>query len=364
MRTTARRRLLAGLLATAGVTAVVVPTAASADSTEYLVDRPTKASSVSVSTGEAVIAGTTYARSVRINLSADSQGVSREVSYDLGGSCKALTGTLGMTDTSEPASRVRFQVYADDRLAQEAVSGSGTATPLSADLSGAAVLRLVATVETYSYGTANGSLRAAFGDAVLRCSGTTPGRTTVTASAATVAAGAGLTVSGLLTDSGGSPVAGTPVEVRARENGDQGFTTVATSRTDDAGRWSAAVRPRYSTRYRAVVEATSTTAEVLGDTEPAVVVRSALSINAQRLGTRQYRFFGTLRPGKAGRTVSLFRRTGTKETLVSRTTTDDRGVYDVRRTFTGSGRFDFLVRFSADSYSTAATSGVRPTAVY
>lgn len=360
MRTTARRRLLAGLLTAAtGAALALVPSPAQADSTDFLADRENPAR-YPHRQGSAVMNGTTYARSVVLNLSAEDAGDTVQVDYALAGTCRTLTSAVGLSTENARDLRARFQVLADGVVRHEHEADKGVVTPVTVDVTGAQTVRFVVTVVRAAFFVQE----AVFGDAAVTCTGATPSSLTAATSATTVTAGSAATLSGVVADAGGSPVAGQAVEVRGRENGQEEFARVTTAVTDSAGRWSAAVRPRYSTRYQVAVPATSRRAEIAAPTQPVVAVRSVLSINAQRLGVREYRFFGTLRPAREGRTVALFRRSGGREVLVSRTTVDSRGVYDIRRTFTGSGRFDVLVRFAADSYSSAAVSPVRPTTVH
>lgn len=358
MRTTVRGRLLAAALS-AGTVLALVPSAAQADSTDYLADREPP-SGYPYSTGPASVAGTTYQRSVRLDLGGEDRGDVVSVDVALAGKCRTLSGVLGLQDTNDSALRVRFSVLGDGVVKHEVETDKGVANPATVDVTGVRTLTLKVTIVQAAFFTQ----RAVFGDATVTCTGATPARLSAAASAPSVLTGGSVTFSGVVSDAGGSPVADQDVVLGKRENGEQEFSDLATARTDSAGRWSLTVRPRYSARYVASVPETKTRAAIPSSTQPAVVVRSALSINAQRLGTRQYRFYGTLRPGLSGRTVSLFRRAGGREVLVSRTTVGSNGVYDVRRTFTGSGRFDFLVRFAGDASSTAVASAVRPTSVY
>jgi hypothetical protein len=92
-------------------------------------------------------------------------------------------------------------------------------------------------------------------------------------------------------------------------------------------------------------------------------VRPELSITARRNGPRDYTFRGRVLPGR-GQTVSLVRLDGTAPVLTARTTVRPDGTYSVRRTFTGSGRFGFLVTVAASSTNRAGSSTARPTVIH
>jgi hypothetical protein len=92
-------------------------------------------------------------------------------------------------------------------------------------------------------------------------------------------------------------------------------------------------------------------------------VRTALSIiKVVRNGTPTYTFYGTSSPARpGGLVISLYRLTAdghsvlTSQTRASRTT----GSWSVRRTFSGAGRFDFVVRTGQDLQNAPGSSNVR-----
>ncbi len=98
-----------------------------------------------------------------------------------------------------------------------------------------------------------------------------------------------------------------------------------------------------------------------------LTVRSTLSLDVRRTGAaRTYRFFGNSLPQRAdGLPVSLYRVTPDgREVLTARTRTDPRtGLWTITRTFTGKGRFGFLVRTPQDLSNAAGASAARTVAV-
>jgi hypothetical protein len=116
----------------------------------------------------------------------------------------------------------------------------------------------------------------------------------------TLARPASLVVFGrALTLSGGAP-AGATVAILAQSFGDSDFRSIATVRTDGAGRWSYAARPAIHTSYRASANGATSQPVTIG-------VRPAVSLNrirGARLSTR-------VGAGKsfAGRIVQLQRLT-------------------------------------------------------
>jgi hypothetical protein len=93
-------------------------------------------------------------------------------------------------------------------------------------------------------------------------------------------------------------------------------------------------------------------------------VRSIASINARRLGTRLYSFYGSVQPRRPGQVVSLYRRTAAGDVLTSQARTDSNGVWSITRQFTGSGEFGFYARTGNDLVNLGGTSPVRATVVH
>ena len=96
-------------------------------------------------------------------------------------------------------------------------------------------------------------------------------------------------------------------------------------------------------------------------------VRTALTLAAKRNGTRDYTFSGASLPARdKGLIVSLYRLTAdggsvlTAQTRANATT----GAWTLHRTFTGSGRFDFVVRTGQDLQNAPGSSNTRSLLVY
>ena len=95
-----------------------------------------------------------------------------------------------------------------------------------------------------------------------------------------------------------------------------------------------------------------------------ISVAPRLSITAVRNGTRDYTFSGQA-VSRPGQTVNLYRLDAQgREILTARTTSTSAGTWAVRRSFTGSGRYGFLVRTGADAANAAGASTVRSTLIY
>ncbi|MCW2613732.1 MAG: hypothetical protein JWN08_726, partial [Frankiales bacterium] len=121
------------------------------------------------------------------------------------------------------------------------------------------------------------------------------------------------------------------------------------------------ITPPANTRLRARVVGCA-----FGDSK-VMNVRTALSIFATRTGVKTYRFSGDSLPARpGGLIVSLYRVTAsgsqvlTAQTRASATTGD----WVINRTFTGTGRFGFVVRTGQDLQNAPGASNVRPTQIY
>ncbi|MCW2666491.1 MAG: hypothetical protein JWN57_1453 [Frankiales bacterium] len=96
-------------------------------------------------------------------------------------------------------------------------------------------------------------------------------------------------------------------------------------------------------------------------------VRTTLTLTASRLGAKSYEFSGAALPARpGGLVVSLYRIAAdgrqvlAAQTRASATT----GGWTIRRTFTGSGRYGFVVRTGQDLQNAAGASNVRSTLVF
>ncbi|MCU1690912.1 MAG: hypothetical protein JWM64_3 [Frankiales bacterium] len=93
-----------------------------------------------------------------------------------------------------------------------------------------------------------------------------------------------------------------------------------------------------------------------------LTVRSTLSMDVRRTAAaRTYRFSGSSLPLRAGGLpVDVYRVTADgREVLTARTRTGARGLWEVSRTFTGTGRFGFVARTPKDVANAAGASAVR-----
>ena len=96
-------------------------------------------------------------------------------------------------------------------------------------------------------------------------------------------------------------------------------------------------------------------------------VRTALSITATRNGPRDYTFRGDSLPARSGGLIiSLYRVTPKgQQVLTSQARASaTNGEYTINRTFTGSGRFGFVVKTGQDLQNAPGSSNIRPTLVY
>jgi hypothetical protein len=105
------------------------------------------------------------------------------------------------------------------------------------------------------------------------------------------------------------------------------------------------------------------------DASPSVVlnVRTQLSLNVVRNGTRNYTFSGRALPARnGGLIVSLYRVTANGNQILTAQTRANAstGVYSITRQFTGSGRFGFVVRTGQDLQNGPGASNVRSLLVF
>ncbi|TAL21278.1 MAG: hypothetical protein EPN99_07875 [Frankiales bacterium] len=113
---------------------------------------------------------------------------------------------------------------------------------------------------------------------------------------------------------------------------------------------------------------------------PSIVlnVRTQPSLNVERPGTQTYRFFGSAIPARPnGLIVSLYRVTDSgRQILTSQVRANANrgqagfdanrpaGSYSITRTFTGTGRFGFVVRTGQDLQNAPGSSKVRSLLVF
>lgn len=132
------------------------------------------------------------------------------------------------------------------------------------------------------------------------------------------------------------------------------YRVVREGTTDAQGAALFAVRPLTNTRLLADEPGCPESASQV------VHVRSAVSLGATRLGTRDFAFRGRAIPTRPGQLVSLYRITSAgQHVLTDQARTDRAGIWSLRRTFSGTGRFGFVARTGADIVNAAGTSPVR-----
>lgn len=154
---------------------------------------------------------------------------------------------------------------------------------------------------------------------------------------------------------------GTEVDLLAYSRPSTEFSVVRSGLIGNDGTATFSVRPPTNTRLFA---------RQTGCADgPSVVlnVRTALSMQVVRNGARDYTFRGDSLPAReGGLIVSLYRITAdgssvlTAQTRASATTGD----WSLRRVFTGSGRFGFVVRTGQDLQNAPGASNVRSLLVY
>ena len=163
-------------------------------------------------------------------------------------------------------------------------------------------------------------------------------------------------------------VPGTLVDLHGYSRPSTAERVVRSERTDSAGVVRFTVRPGTNTRLRAQQRVEDCTDPVFGTASSVVLnVRTALSLLVERTGVRAYTFRGDSLPARpGGLVVSLYRVTAdgrqvlTAQARASSTT----GEWSVRRTFTGTGRFGFVVRTGQDLLNAPGTSNVRSLLVF
>lgn len=132
------------------------------------------------------------------------------------------------------------------------------------------------------------------------------------------------------------------------------YRVVREGTTSDEGATVFTVRPLTNTRLLA--EEPGCPASV----SEVVQVRSAVSLGATRLGPRDFAFRGRVIPTRPGQLVSLYRTTfGGRQVLAGQARVDRNGIWSLRKTFAGTGRFGFVARTGADVVNGAGTSPVR-----
>lgn len=166
------------------------------------------------------------------------------------------------------------------------------------------------------------------------------------------------------TGSGSLTVSGTPgseVQLLAYSRPSTTFRLVRQGTLPADGELSFDVTPPTNTRLYAQ--------QIGCDPSDSVVlnVRTQLSLDVVRNGVRDYTFGGRGLPARGGGlVVSLYRVTeaGGQVLTAQARAAADTGRYTIRRVFTGTGRFGFVVRTGQDLQSAPGSSNVRSLLVY
>jgi hypothetical protein len=154
---------------------------------------------------------------------------------------------------------------------------------------------------------------------------------------------------------------GTTVDLFAYSRPGTTFERVRTTTVSRNGSASLTLRPGTNTRLYAQQQGCSAGQSTV------LNVRTALTLAAKRTGTRDYTFSGASLPARdKGLIVSLYRLTADGgSVLTAQTRADEKtGAWTLRRAFTGSGRFDFVVRTGQDLQNAPGSSNTRSRLVY
>ncbi len=156
---------------------------------------------------------------------------------------------------------------------------------------------------------------------------------------------------------------GSTVDLYAYSRPSTTYRVARTGKVGANGTVAFAVRPSTNTRLYAQERGcapvnTSTASKVLN-------VRSVLSINATRTGRRSYQFTGTVLPARPdGYVISLYRVEPNGRQVLTSQTRSRNGRYTINRTFSGTGRFGFVVRTGQDLRNAPGSSPIRSVLIY
>ena len=154
---------------------------------------------------------------------------------------------------------------------------------------------------------------------------------------------------------------GTVVDLLAYSRPSTEYDVVRTVTVGADGTVGVTVRPGTNTRLYARQQGCT------GGTSVVLNVRTALTLAVARTGTRAYTFSGRSIPARTGGLIVSLYRIGadgqpvlTAQTRANATT----GAWSLPRTFTGTGRFDFVVRTGQDMLNAPGSSNTRSVLVY
>ncbi|MEU4618433.1 M4 family metallopeptidase [Actinoplanes sp. NPDC023801] len=164
-------------------------------------------------------------------------------------------------------------------------------------------------------------------------------------------------LSGRVTRTGGSAIAGVTVTVEQKPAGRTTWSRVTSVKTDAKGVWRATVKPSTTTAYRVVHTgsnglwpATSGTAWTS--------VRHAVTAKASTTKpkvNKKIKISGTAKPGRSGVKITLQRKVGSRWVNVTTTTTNASGAYTFSRAFK-RGTWNLRVLVAGNGYNATATS--------
>ena len=157
---------------------------------------------------------------------------------------------------------------------------------------------------------------------------------------------------------------GSVVDLFAYTRPSTSYKLVRTGRVSDAGVVQFGIRPGGNTRLYA--QQRGCTAEPPRDSI-VLSVRPALTLSWSRTGTRSYSFYGTSVPARTeGLIINLYRITADGQEVHAAQTraSAEHGNWRINRTFSGSGRFGFVVRTSPDITNAAGRSNLQSVLIY
>lgn len=142
------------------------------------------------------------------------------------------------------------------------------------------------------------------------------------------------------------------------------YKLVRTAQVGDDGQASFSVAPGGNTRMYA--QQRGCTANPPADSV-VLNVRPKLTLNVDRVGTRSYTFYGNSLPVRdRGMVVHLYRVTADGSQVLTAMTrsSSTTGQWRINRTFSGTGRFGFVLRTSQDISNAAGASNLQSVLIY
>jgi hypothetical protein len=178
-----------------------------------------------------------------------------------------------------------------------------------------------------------------------------------------------------------------PVDLYAYSQPNTDYSVVRSGTTDASGNVSWSVTPGGNTRLYAHYRNGSTTAAPSDSKSIVITVHTSLSLSAYRDGPREYHFQGTNLPRRAGQLITLYRYatgpnldkycvpTAESDTtnkadgschaiITSQADTGPNNTWRIDRTFTGDGKFYFVVRTSQNINNGRGHSNQRLTIIH